>query len=81
MTPDKRHGDKAYDQVDLRRWVREQGIAVRLARKGIESSTKQSSHMRHALTRDADDREYEAEGERGDHADGQQFVPLDPGAA
>lgn len=42
--PGKLHGDKAYDQVDLRRWVREQGIAVRLARKGVESSTKLGRH-------------------------------------
>jgi transposase len=42
--PGKLHGDKAYDQVDLRDWVRDQGIAVRIARKGIESSTKLGRH-------------------------------------
>jgi transposase len=42
--PAKLHGDKAYDQVDLRAWVREQGIAVRIARKGVESSTKLGRH-------------------------------------
>jgi hypothetical protein len=38
--PAELHGDKAYDQGDLRRWVRDRGIAVRIARKGIKSSTK-----------------------------------------
>jgi hypothetical protein len=42
--PAKLHGDKAYDQIGLRRWVLEQGIAVRIARKGIESSTKLGRH-------------------------------------
>ena len=42
--PAKLHADKAYDQADLRRWVRDQGIAVRIARKGIESSTKLGKH-------------------------------------
>lgn len=42
--PTKLHADKAYDHVELRRWVREQGIAVRIARKGIESSEKLGQH-------------------------------------
>lgn len=32
--PAKLHADKAYDQADLRRWVRDQGIAVRIAPQG-----------------------------------------------
>ncbi|MBE1471582.1 hypothetical protein H4W33_010656 [Kibdelosporangium phytohabitans] len=42
--PAKFHGDKAYDHIDLRRWARDQGIAVRITRKGIESSTKLGKH-------------------------------------
>jgi IS5 family transposase len=42
--PAKLHADKTYDQVALRRWVRAQGIAVRIARKGIESSQKLGKH-------------------------------------
>lgn len=42
--PAKLHADKAYDQVELRDWVRDQGIAVRIARKGIESSKKLGRH-------------------------------------
>ena len=42
--PAKLHADKAYDQVDLRRWVRDQGIAIRIARKGVESSQKLGKH-------------------------------------
>jgi transposase len=42
--PAKLHVDKAYDQADLRNWVRDHGIAVRIARKGIESSTKLGKH-------------------------------------
>lgn len=42
--PAKLHADKAYDQADLRAWVRDQGIAVRIARKGIESSQKLGKH-------------------------------------
>lgn len=42
--PDKLHADKAYDQADLRQWVRDQGIKVRIARKGIESNTKLGKH-------------------------------------
>ncbi|WAL69651.1 IS5 family transposase [Amycolatopsis cynarae] len=42
--PGKLHADKAYDQPDLRRWVRSRGIGVRIARKGIESSDKLGKH-------------------------------------
>lgn len=42
--PAKLHADKAYDHVDLRAWVRGRGIAVRIARKGIESSKKLGKH-------------------------------------
>jgi transposase len=42
--PDKLHADKAYDQADLRNWVRNQGIRVRIARKGIESNDKLGRH-------------------------------------
>jgi len=42
--PAKLHADKAYDQPDLRRWVRDRGIKVRIARKGIESSQKLGKH-------------------------------------
>jgi transposase len=42
--PDKLHADRAYDHADLRLWVREQGIRVRIARKGIESNTKLGKH-------------------------------------
>jgi transposase len=42
--PAKLHADKAYDQVDLRAWVREQGIKVRIARTGVESTEKFGRH-------------------------------------
>jgi hypothetical protein len=42
--PRKLHADKAYDQADLRDSVRNHGITVRIARKGIESSTKLGKH-------------------------------------
>jgi transposase len=42
--PDKLHADKAYDSADLRTWVRRRGIAVRIARRGIESSEKLGKH-------------------------------------
>lgn len=42
--PAKLHADKAYDIADLRRWVRDRGIAVRIARKGIESSQHLGRH-------------------------------------
>ncbi|WP_307793484.1 IS5 family transposase [Amycolatopsis sp. MtRt-6] len=40
----KLHADKAYDQPGLRRWVRDRGIKVRIARKGIETSKKLGKH-------------------------------------
>ena len=42
--PAKLHADKAYDQPALRRWVRDRGITVRIARKGIESADKLGKH-------------------------------------
>lgn len=42
--PAKLHADKAYDIADLRRWFRDRGIAVRIARKGIESSQHLGKH-------------------------------------
>ncbi|MEH0543652.1 IS5 family transposase [Streptomyces sp. B21-105] len=42
--PDKLHADKGYDYDHLRRWLRERGITHRIARKGIESSTRLGRH-------------------------------------
>jgi Transposase DDE domain len=42
--PVKLHADKAYDQRALRAEVRRRGIAVRIARKGIESSQRLGRH-------------------------------------
>jgi transposase len=42
--PGKLHADKAYDQPHLRHWVRNRGIGVRIARKGIESNDKLGKH-------------------------------------
>jgi transposase len=42
--PAKLHADKAYDQRELRNWVRDRGIQVRIARKGIESSDRLGKH-------------------------------------
>jgi transposase len=42
--PAKLHADKAYDHADLRGWVRDQGTAVRIAGKGIESAAKLGKH-------------------------------------
>jgi IS5 family transposase len=42
--PDKLHADKAYDSEELRGWVRERGIGVRIARKGVESSDRLGRH-------------------------------------
>lgn len=42
--PRKLHVDKAYDQPDLRKWVRGKRIGVRIARKGIESSERLGRH-------------------------------------
>ncbi|GAB2912370.1 hypothetical protein GCM10022245_54280 [Streptomyces mayteni] len=38
------HADKAYDRPDLRRWLRGKRIAVRIARKGVESSQRLGRH-------------------------------------
>jgi transposase len=40
----KLHADKAYDQTDLHRRVRNRGIGVRIARKGIESPGEFGKH-------------------------------------
>ena len=40
----KLHADKAYDNPDLRRWLRGQRIAVRIARKGVESGQRLGRH-------------------------------------
>jgi transposase len=42
--PDKLHADKAYDSRDLRTWVRDRGIGVRIARKGVESGERLGRH-------------------------------------
>lgn len=42
--PAKLHADKAYDTRELRGWLRSQGIGVRIARKGIESSQRLGRH-------------------------------------
>jgi len=42
--PAKLHADKACDQADLRAWVRGRGIAVRIARKGTETSDRLGRH-------------------------------------
>jgi transposase len=42
--PAKLHADKAYDHAELRDWVRDRGITVRIARKGIETSKKLGKH-------------------------------------
>jgi transposase len=42
--PDKLHGDKGYDYPHLRRWLRERGIAPRIARRGIETSQRLERH-------------------------------------
>jgi Transposase DDE domain len=43
-TPATLHADKAYDHANLRRWVRDRGITVRIARKGIETSQRLGTH-------------------------------------
>ena len=42
--PGKLHGDKGYDYAHLRHWLRSRGIAVRIARRGIESSQRLGRH-------------------------------------
>jgi transposase len=42
--PDKLHADKAYESVERRTALERRGIAPRIARKGIESSTRLGRH-------------------------------------
>ncbi|MGV4926538.1 IS5 family transposase [Streptomyces sp. BHT-5-2] len=42
--PGKLHADKGYDYDHLRRWLRGRGITHRIARRGIESSTRLGRH-------------------------------------
>jgi transposase len=42
--PGKLHADKGYDYDHLRRWLRGRGIRHRIARKGVESSTRLGRH-------------------------------------
>nr|WP_255565682.1 IS5 family transposase [Parafrankia sp. Ea1.12] len=42
--PDKLRADKAYDQPELRRFLRRRGIAVRIARCGVESTERLGRH-------------------------------------
>jgi transposase len=42
--PAKLHADKAYDTAELRQWVRDRGIAVRIAGKGVDSSQRLGRH-------------------------------------
>jgi transposase len=42
--PRKLHADKAYDQPTLRAGLRRRGITARLARRGVDSSTRLGRH-------------------------------------
>lgn len=42
--PAKLHADKGYDYDHLRRWLRSRGIRHRIARRGVESSTRLGRH-------------------------------------
>jgi transposase len=42
--PAKLHGDKGYDYDHLRKWLRARNITPRIARKGIEPSTRLGRH-------------------------------------
>ena len=42
--PGKLDADKAYDSGDNRAWLRRRGIAARIARRGIEPSTRLGRH-------------------------------------
>jgi IS5 family transposase len=42
--PVKLHADKAYDSQPLRKELRKRGITPRIARRGIESSTRLGRH-------------------------------------
>lgn len=48
--PDKLHGDRGYDYRVCRAALRRRGITARIARKGIESSTRLGRH-RHVIER------------------------------
>jgi transposase len=42
--PQAVHADKAYDSAGNRAWLRRRGITARIARRGIESSTRLGRH-------------------------------------
>ena len=42
--PGKLHADKGYDERRCRAYLRRHGIAVRIARKGVEGSTRLGRH-------------------------------------
>jgi hypothetical protein len=42
----KLHADKAYDHAALRTWLRDRAIAVRIARKGIETRRNSPNEAR-----------------------------------
>ena len=42
--PAKLHADKGYDYEHLRTWLRRRGITPRIARRGVESSTRLGRH-------------------------------------
>jgi transposase len=42
--PEKLHADKAYDYLRCRRYLRERGIAPRIARRGVEKSHRLGRH-------------------------------------
>jgi transposase len=42
--PGKVHADKAYDSRANRAWLRQRGIRARIARRGVESSTRLGRH-------------------------------------
>jgi transposase len=42
--PAKLHGDKGYDYPSCRRMLRRRGICPRIARRGVESSTRLGRH-------------------------------------
>ena len=42
--PEKLHADKAYDYLRCRRYLRERGIAPRIARRGVEKSYRLGRH-------------------------------------
>jgi IS5 family transposase len=44
--PAKLHADRGYDYDHLRKWLRERRIRHRIARKGIETSTRLGRHRR-----------------------------------